>query len=45
MSKVSVVVPAYNVEKLLQRCLNSLINQSLHDIEIICIMMVQQINL
>ena len=37
MSKVSVVVPVYNVEKLLQRCLNSLINQSLHDIEIICI--------
>ena len=37
MSKVSVVVPVYNVEKLLQRCLNSLINQSLYDIEIICI--------
>lgn len=37
MSKISVVVPVYNVEKLLQRCLNSLINQSLHDIEIICI--------
>ena len=37
MSKVSVIVPVYNVEKLLQRCLNSLINQSLHDIEIICI--------
>ena len=37
MKKVSVIVPVYNVEKYLSRCLESLINQSLKDIEIICI--------
>ena len=37
MIKVSIVVAAYNVEKYLKRCLNSLINQTLEDIEIICI--------
>lgn len=37
MSKVSVIVPVYNVEKYLARCLDSLINQTLQDIEIICI--------
>lgn len=37
MPKVSIIVPVYNVEKLLSRCLNSLVNQSLSDIEIICI--------
>ena len=35
--KLSVIVPVYNVEKYLKRCLNSLINQSLEDIEVICI--------
>jgi glycosyltransferase involved in cell wall biosynthesis len=35
--KVSIIVPVYNVEKFIKRCLNSLINQSLKDIEIICI--------
>ncbi|MBD5402939.1 glycosyltransferase [bacterium] len=34
---VSVIVPVYNVEKYLKRCLNSLINQTLKNIEIICI--------
>ena len=37
MAKVSVVVPIYNVEKYLDRCLKSLINQTLYDIEIILI--------
>lgn len=37
MSKVSILVPIYNVEKYLRECLNSLINQTLEDIEIICI--------
>lgn len=37
MAKVSVIVPVYNVEKYLKRCLNSLINQTLSDIDIICI--------
>ena len=35
--KISIIVPVYNVEKFLERCLNSLINQSLQNIEIICI--------
>lgn len=35
--KVSIIVPVYNVEKYLKRCLNSLVFQTLHDIEIICI--------
>lgn len=35
--KVSVIVPCYNVEKYLPRCLNSLVRQTLKDIEIICI--------
>jgi len=34
---VSVIVPVYNVEKFLKRCLDSLINQTLQNIEIICI--------
>lgn len=35
--KVSVIVPVYNTSKYLDECLNSLVNQSLKDIEIICI--------
>lgn len=34
---VSVIVPVYNREKYLARCLDSLINQTLKNIEIICI--------
>ncbi|MBO4956650.1 MAG: glycosyltransferase [Rickettsiales bacterium] len=34
---VSIIVPVYNVEQYLERCLNSLINQTLQNIEIICI--------
>ena len=37
MPKVSVIVPIWNVEKYLPKCLDSLINQTLKDIEIICI--------
>lgn len=37
MSKISVIVPIYNVEKYLEKCLDSLLNQTLYDIEIICI--------
>ncbi len=35
--KVSIIVPVYNVEKYLDKCLNSLVNQTLEDIEIIVI--------
>ena len=37
MVKVSVVIPVYNVEDYLEDCLNSIVNQTLEDIEIICI--------
>ena len=35
--KVSMLVPIYNVELYLRECLESLVNQTLKDIEIICI--------
>lgn len=35
--KVSIIIPVYNVEKYLCRCLDSIINQSLKDIEIILV--------
>lgn len=35
--KVSIIVPVYNTEAYLERCLKSLVNQTLKDIEIICI--------
>ena len=35
--KVSIIVPVYNVEKVIDRCLNSLVNQTLNDIEIIVV--------
>lgn len=37
MTKVSVIIPVYNVEKYLRECLDSVVNQSLKDIEIICV--------
>lgn len=35
--KVSVIVPVYNTERYLSSCLNSLVNQSLEDLEIIAV--------
>ncbi len=35
--KVSVIIPIYNVEKYLDRCIKSVINQTLQDIEIILV--------
>ena len=35
--KVSVIIPVYNVENYLKECIDSVINQTLTDIEIICI--------
>ncbi len=37
MPKVSVIVPIYNAQKYLNQCLDSIIGQTLKDIEIICI--------
>lgn len=35
--KVSVIIPVYNTEKYLRECLDSIVNQTLKDIEIICV--------
>ena len=37
MIKVSIIVPFYNVEKYIERCLESLVNQTLEDIEILLV--------
>ena len=37
MTKISVIVPVYNVEEYLPKCLETLVNQTLKDIEIIVI--------
>lgn len=37
MPAISIIVPVYQVEKLLERCVNSLMNQTLDDIEIILV--------
>lgn len=37
MKKVSIIVPVYNVEHYLEKCLNSLVNQSLSEIEILVV--------
>lgn len=37
MPKVSVIVPVYNVENYIEKCLTSLVNQTLKDIEIIVV--------
>ena len=34
---VSILVPCYNVEKYIHQCMDSIISQTLKDIEIICI--------
>ena len=35
--KISIIVPMYNVERYLDKCLNSLVNQTLNEIEILLI--------
>lgn len=37
MSKLSIIVPVYNVEKYVEKCLDSIVNQTLKDIEIIIV--------
>jgi len=37
MPKISVLIPAYNVEKYIVRCLNSVLSQSFSDIEVIIV--------
>jgi len=35
--KISIILPVYNAEKTLHRCLDTLVNQTLEEMEIICI--------
>ena len=37
MVKISVIIPVYNIEKYLRECLDSVLAQTLKEIEIICI--------
>ncbi len=37
MAKISIIIPVYNVEKYIKKALDSIINQTLPDLEIICI--------
>ena len=37
MEKISIIVPVYNSEKQLDKCLLSIVNQTYKNIEIICI--------
>lgn len=37
MGKVSVIIPVYNAEVYFRQCLDSVINQTLLEIEIICV--------
>ncbi len=37
MVKLSIIIPVYNVENYLSRCLESILNQTFNDFEIICV--------
>ena len=37
MPEVSVIIPVYNVEQYLRECLDSVLNQTFRDIEVICV--------
>ena len=37
MCKISIIVPIYNVEEYLERCIDSILNQTFKDFEVILI--------
>ena len=37
MAKLAVIVPIFNVEQYVEKCINSLTGQTMHDIDIICV--------
>ena len=37
MPKISIIIPVYNVERYLEKCLNSILKQTFQDFEIICV--------
>jgi len=38
MAKISIIIPVFNTEKYISHCLNSVINQTFKDLEIICVL-------
>ena len=37
MPEITVIVPVFNVEKYLRRCIDSILRQSFQDFELICV--------
>lgn len=37
MTKLSLIIPVYNIEPYISNCLNSILNQSFKDLEVICV--------
>lgn len=37
MDKISIIIPVYNTEKYIEKCLNSIVNQTYSNLEIICV--------
>lgn len=37
MTKLSIIIPVYNIEAYISKCLNSILNQSFKDFEVICV--------
>ena len=37
MPKVSIIIPTYNVGKYLRECMESVVRQTLSDIQIVCV--------
>ena len=45
MSKITVCIPVYNVEQYIKRCLESILNQSFKDFEVVAKLQRIEINL
>ena len=37
LPRISIIIPVYNVEKYIEQCLDSVINQTMQDIQVICV--------
>ena len=42
MAEISIIIPIYNAEEYLRECLDSAVNQTLQDIEIILVYLISQ---